>query len=321
MHMDKPKITPRDFFLWAGAMIALYASVFSFISLLFSYIDYAYPDALAYSVDPYSSGMRFAIASLIVIFPLFLLLQRLIRANEEKDPTRRDIWIRRWALVFTIFAASATVATDLVTLINYFLGGDVTMRFLFKVIVVFLVAGGGLLHFLAELWGYWREHRNYVQMVGAGTAILVLVTIVSGFFIMGTPGEIRLQRFDDQKVSDLQNIQYQVINYWQSKQKLPENSHELVDPLSGYTLPKDPQSGQDYGYRITKAPYSFEVCADFNADSKTGSTDASVAQHYGADNTTWQHTAGQNCFERTIDPEKYPPFNTKAVPAVPTPLK
>jgi len=319
--MDKPKITPRDFFLWAGAMIALYVSVFSFISLLFSYIDYAYPDALAYDVDPYSSGMRFAIASLIVIFPLFLFLQRLIRTNETKDPTRRDIWIRRWALVFTIFVAGVTVAVDLVTLINYFLGGDVTMRFLLKVVVVFLVAGGGLLHFLAELWGYWREHKNYVQVVGGGTAVLVLATIAAGFFIMGTPGEIRLQRFDDQKVSDLQNIQYQVINYWQAKQKLPENLGELADPLSGYTVPTDPQSGQEYGYRITKAPYRFEICATFNADSKTGSTDASIAQHYGTDNTTWRHTAGQNCFERTIDPEKYPPFNAKAIPPVPAPLR
>jgi hypothetical protein len=76
------------------------------------------------------------------------------------------------------------------------------------------------------------------------------------------------------------------------------------------------QGGQDYGYRITKAPYSFEVCADFNADSRTGSTDASVAQHYGgAEAETWKHTAGQNCFERTIDPDKYPPINAKTVPA------
>ena len=44
--MDKPKVTPKDFFLWAGAMLSLYVSVFSLLSLIFSYIDRAFPDAL-----------------------------------------------------------------------------------------------------------------------------------------------------------------------------------------------------------------------------------------------------------------------------------
>src|SRR4029077_5474016 len=62
-YMNHPKVTPKDFFLWAGAMIALYSSVFAFIALLFQYINYAYPDPLAYSyVDPFSGGIRIAMA-------------------------------------------------------------------------------------------------------------------------------------------------------------------------------------------------------------------------------------------------------------------
>jgi protein-S-isoprenylcysteine O-methyltransferase Ste14 len=314
--MNTPKITPKDFFLWAGAMLALYISVFSFVSLIFSYVDFAFPDALDYNYDPYSSAMRASIASLVVLFPLALVLLRFIRKGIERDPSRGEIWIRRWALVFTVFLATIGAAVDLITLINYFLGGDLTTRFVLKVAVVFLVAAGFFMHFLADIWGYWNKNPQYARMVGWAAAAVVLITIVSGFFLMGSPSQIRMMRFDDQKVMDLQNIQSQVTYYWQSKQKLPVNSHELEDPLMGFTLPKDPQTSQDYGYRITKAPYSFEVCADFNADSRTGSTDASVAQHYGgAEAETWKHTAGQNCFERTIDPDKYPPINAKTVPA------
>jgi hypothetical protein len=260
--------------------------------------------------------MRASIASLVVLFPLALVLLRFIRKGIERDPSRGEIWIRRWALVFTVFLATIGAAVDLITLINYFLGGDLTTRFVLKVAVVFLVAAGFFMHFLADIWGYWNKNPQYARMVGWAAAAVVLITIVSGFFLMGSPSQIRMMRFDDQKVMDLQNIQSQVTYYWQSKQKLPVNSHELEDPLMGFTLPKDPQTSQDYGYRITKAPYSFEVCADFNADSRTGSTDASVAQHYGgAEAETWKHTAGQNCFERTIDPDKYPPINAKTVPA------
>ena len=311
--MDKPKVTPKDFFLWAGAMLALYISVFTFVSLLFSYIDYSFPDPLEY-MDPYSSAMRASIAALIVLFPLALFLMRIIRKGIERDPSRDDVWVRRWALVLTVFVAAVAGTVDLITLINYFLGGDLSTRFVLKVIIVLLVASGFFMHFLADIRGYWTKNPRYARMVGWGAAAVVLISIVSGFFIMGSPSQVRLMRFDDTKVSDLQIIQSQVTYYWQNKQKLPVSSRDLEDPLMGFALPKDPQSGQDYGYRVTKAPYSFEVCAEFNADSRTGSTDASVAQHYGgAEAETWKHTAGQNCFERTIDPDKYPSLNPKGI--------
>src|SRR4051812_41595941 len=100
--MDKPKITPKDFFLWAMAMIALYSSIFALITLLFSYIDYTFPDALNTFVDPYGSGMRIEIATLLVMFPLFLIIMRFIRKDIIRDPSRKDIWIRRWALYLTV---------------------------------------------------------------------------------------------------------------------------------------------------------------------------------------------------------------------------
>jgi hypothetical protein len=312
--MDKPRVTPKDFFLWAGAMLALYISVFSFVSLIFTYIDYSFPDPLEY-VDPYSSAMRSMIAALIVLFPLALYLMHVIRKSIERDATRAEVWVRRWALMLTVFVAGFAGAADLITLINYFLGGDLSTRFVLKVAVVLLVAAGFFMHFLADMWGYWIKNPQYARMVSWGAAIVVLVSIASGFFMMGSPATVRMMRLDDQKVSDLQSIQSQVTYYWQSKQKLPENSRELEDPLMGFVLPKDPQSMQDYGYRITKAPYSFEVCADFNLASETYDTDKTVARHVGgAEAETWKHTAGQNCFERTIDPDKYPPINQKMVP-------
>src|SRR3989344_4986874 len=148
---NKPKVTPKDFFLWAGAMITLYVSVFAFISLIFSYLNYAMPDALSYySGDPYSSGVSYEMASLIVLFPMFLVLMRLAHRDIERDPSRGEVWIRRWALYLALFVAGATIAGDLITLIMYFFNGDVTTRFVLKVLVVLLAAGGGFLHFLAD---------------------------------------------------------------------------------------------------------------------------------------------------------------------------
>jgi hypothetical protein len=103
--MDKPKVTPKDFFLWAAAMIFFYWSIFALIALLFAYIDHAFPDALVGYVDPYSSGMRFSMASIIVFFPLYLYLMYVIRKDIMRDPSRNELWVRRWLIVLTIFVA------------------------------------------------------------------------------------------------------------------------------------------------------------------------------------------------------------------------
>ena len=316
--MDKPKVTPKDFFLWAGAMIALYGSVISFMMLLFQYINYAYPDPLNYYVDPFSGPIRFAMASLIVLVPLTIVLMRIIRNDIARVAEKADLWVRRWALVLTVFIAGGTVIGDLIALVNTFLGGDLTMRFILKVLVVLFVAGGVFLHFLADLRGYWNANPGRAKTIGLAAGVLVLVAIISGFFIMGTPGQVRLLRFDTQKLSDLQSIQWQVVNFWQQKERLPQSLEELKDPLSGITIPLDPQNGTDYGYRITKAPYSFELCAEFNTESSDsvaqGGKVSTPVYLGGFESENWQHSTGQACFERTIDPERYPPFDKTLAP-------
>ncbi len=305
-------------------MIALYMSVFSLVSLLFSYIEYVYPDALNTYVDPYSGAMRYSIASLIVLFPLLLVLMRVIRNDIVREPLKKDLWVRRWFLVLTLFVAGATIAIDLITLINYFLGGDLTTRFVLKVIVVLLVAGGGFLHFLADIGGYWIRFPERARMVAWGAGAAVLASIAAGFFIMGSPAQIRLYRFDDQKVSDLTSIQWQIVNYYQQKSVLPTTLSDLADPISGFVVPTDPQTQASYTYENT-SNLSFKLCATFNADSRPNSTNqyqyktvpvvARPASPVGSapgpsdlENQTWQHSAGTVCFSRTIDPQRYPPF-------------
>jgi uncharacterized membrane protein len=313
--MDKAKTTPKDFFLWAGAMVSLYAGIVAFITLLFNYINYAFPDPLSYLGDPYLSGIPQQMAVLIVLTPVFLVLMRIIRKEIQADASRAQIWVRRWALFLTVFAAGATIVVDLIVLLNAFLSGEsLTTAFLLKVLVVLLVAGAGFMHFLADLWGYWHEYPSRARTINWGVGLVVVLAILGGFFIVGTPQEARMHRMDQQKVSDLQNIQWQIINYWQQKERLPGGLDELNDPLSGYTIPVDAESGEAYDYLPT-GPTSFKLCATFNL--------AGGAQQMGRDYSypvpvgtkgmdTWEHTAGETCFERTIDPERYPPFTKGA---------
>lgn len=312
--MQSPKVTPKDFFFWLGAIVGLYASVGALIALLFQYINYAFPDPLAYySMDPFSSGIRFSMATLIVMVPVTLFLFRLIRQDIVAIPEKAELWVRRWALVLTVFIFAAVMVGDLITLINYFLGGELTTRFILKVLVVLLVAGGVFLHFLADLRGYWLQNAGRAQMVGYAAGALVIASIVAGFFIMGTPGEVRLIRYDAQKVADLQNIQYQVVNYWQQKQMLPQNLDEIYDPISGMEIPKDPQSMESYRYEKT-GDMTFKLCATFNTEV-TDDRSTPIYDEFGKTGENWRHSTGEVCFDRTIDPDRYPPFE-KPIPVV-----
>ncbi len=314
--MEKTKVTPMDFFLWVGAMITLYASLFAFISLMFEYLNYLMPDPLNYYYsDPYSSGISYEMASLIVLFPTFLILMRLIRRSIQSDSSRGEVWVRRWVVFLTLFVAGATIVGDLITLLMYFFSGDVTPRFLLKVLVILVVAGGAFSHFLADLRGYWDRNPSKARFMTWAVGFLALASVIAGFFIVGTPWEARLYRYDNQKVENLQMIQSQVAYYWQAKEKLPTDLSDLNDPLSGFRVPTDPQTGTAYEYSV-KPPLSFEICATFNAESRPYSTGvrgypfepgypASVAP---GTNGTWEHGGGRTCFARTIDPAFYPPL-------------
>ena len=111
---------------------------------------------------------------------------------------------------------------------------------------------------------------------------------------------------------DLDNIQWQIIEYWRRKEKLPETLDELTNEISGYQAPIDPQTGLPYWY-IKKEENSFELCAEFNLgrDERDSSTRARIPKPLGSRELdwNWEHTAGRTCFERTIDKELYPPYD------------
>jgi cytochrome c biogenesis factor len=221
--MDKPKTTPKDFFLWAGAMVTLYGSIISFINLLFGYINYVYPIAATnYYYSPYDSGISYWMASFIIFGAATILLLRVIHSTIHKDPTRADIWVRRWALYLTLFIAGITILGDLIVLLNVFLSGeDITTRFMLKVAVVLLVAAGAFMHFLADLRGYWSAQPMRANSVAAAVSLVGILTIAAGFFIVGTPWQARQYRLDEQRVGDLQNLQSEILSFYQQKQALP----------------------------------------------------------------------------------------------------
>lgn len=303
---EKPKVTPKDFFLWLGAMAALYMSAVSLILLLHNIIDYSFPSELVRYGDPYSGAIRFAIASLVVMFPLYVWLTRMLHQDIRKNPFKKLLWVRRWLIFITLFVAGATMAIDLIAVINTYLNGEVTVRFLLKALTILVVIGAGFWYYVHELRDTWEKKESLSKAIGAVVALIVTVSIVGSFAIIGSPTAERLYKLDEAKVNDLSLIQSQVLRYWQTTEMLPESLAELSDPLSGVSIPHDPQTDEQYTYRVL-GDLTFELCATFNKESR----ESRVQRPAYDSEENWKHGEGETCFERTIDPERYPLLNEK----------
>lgn len=141
---------------------------------------------------------------------------------------------------------------------------------------------------------------------------IVTIAVLAGFFIVGSPKEERLRRFDAQKISSLQTIQSYIVEYYRAKNELPQNLSLLNDELRGVIVPKDPQTKSNFEYQIT-GDLSFSLCADFNRPSSTLEETMPKSPSYAYPNgpfhdETWTHKEGKACFNRTIDKDFFIPL-------------
>lgn len=316
-----PRTTPKDFFLHLGAAIALYASAIALLNLSFSVINYFLPDRLAGYF--YAGSVAWPISMLIVLVPLLYTLEWLIGRDLARMPEKKELWIRKWRTYLTLFLAGAAIIGDLIALINIYLNGEITGRFVYKVLAVGIVSAVIFAYYILEKSAETRKvARKTLAWLGI---VVVLVGVIAGFAAVGSPVKQRNLRFDNQRTSDLSNIQWRMISYWQSKESLPEAIEDLNDPLSNFIVPTDPADDSSYEY-AKKGETSFELCATFALPSEdlryrgANGTSGSIAvpiptrDYYpmGPDkNDVWSHEAGRVCFERTIDPERYPPIKSK----------
>ncbi|MFA6190443.1 MAG: DUF5671 domain-containing protein [Candidatus Staskawiczbacteria bacterium] len=301
---------PRDLFLHLLAIVTLYWSAITFTTMLWQFINYILPENLGlYNSSGYSLELiRFTVSSLFIVFPLFIIVSWYLNKIYRREAVVRESKIRKWLLYLTLFIAALVVVGDLVAVINNLLGGETTVRFILKALSILLVAG--------FVFGYYFDDvrketpsklgKPFAWVAGA----LVLAAIIGAFFIIGSPNSARLNQFDQQKIYNLQDIQGQVVYYYQRKAVLPNSLSDLDDPISGYIVPIDSQLKTPYEYKIIDAnKLSFELCATFNVPTPENQPTPAYYMEKGIEQN-WNHQEGRACFTRTIDKQLYPLINT-----------
>ena len=304
-----PRSTAKDVFSHLLAIVTLYVGVGAFIALYFQYINIKLPDALQYTGGALDI-IRQSMAGLIVVWPVYILMSWFINKDLKTLPEKQTIGIRKWLLYLTLFITALTIIIDLVTLVNYFLNGEITTRFVLKVLVVLLTAAGVFWYYLWDLRRDNKSDSKIPKIMAWSSMALVLASVVLGFFYVGSPSQQRIVRFDDQRINDLSTIQNELVNYYGQKSMLPATLAGLTSSITGFSAPVDPETKTPYEYR-TKDKLNFELCAIFGASTQGYSSNPKATPvQYPANNSpynqNWNHDAGHVCFQRTIDPTMFP---------------
>lgn len=150
----RPYLSAREAFIYLVLFSTLYVSAFSLGTLVFELINRAFPDP---SVDPAFAlrvsreTIRWSISTLVVTFPVFVYASWRNQRALAADPNRRLSAVRRWLTYLTLFVAAAILVGDVTSVVYNLLSGEITTRFVLKVLTVGTIAGTVFAHLVRGL--------------------------------------------------------------------------------------------------------------------------------------------------------------------------
>lgn len=291
----RPYVSARDAFVYLLLFGTLYIAAFNTGALLFLCINYTFPDA---AVPDHVAGYvrdaaRWALSSLLVAFPVFLYLSASVERRLRRDPVQRRSSVRRWLMYVTVLVAAAILLGDVIALIYNLLGGELTVRFLLKVLAIGAIAGAILGYYLSDLRLADTtpdvERAGRPRLLAAVVIAVVAAVAAGGVFLIGAPSAERMRQLDARRVDGLQQTTLATNVYFQRHGRLPASLEELA--RGGVGAPATDAGLGPFEYRVT-GERTFELCATFQQASADRTP-------YG-ERGFWVHGVGRQCFPQRV---------------------
>jgi hypothetical protein len=143
----------KDAFLYLLSFSTLATWTIGLGSVVFSLIERWIKDPLSPSY-PYAGSyyqMADSLACVIVAFPVYLLTMRYITRQLDTHPEKLESAVRKWLTYIALLIAAGIVVGDLITFLTYFLRGELTARFVAKVLTALVIAGGVFWYYTGSL--------------------------------------------------------------------------------------------------------------------------------------------------------------------------
>jgi hypothetical protein len=280
-------------FYYLLSLVALVFMTLSVGMIAYGIIDKTIPDAVNYfsSID---SQLKFAISALFIATPIFYVLSWLIGRGLQSGELTKDSGIRRWLTYFILFISSLVVLGVLISVINVFLSGELTARFIWKALTVFVISAAVFAFYLYDIRRENPAQPDWaVKIFWWASLTIVLAFFVASWFFVESPTTARARSLDQALLNNISSLETAVNNYYDRYKKLPENLSVLTSDSSIYLDASsllDPDTRVPIVYNKVN-DRSFEFCATFRLDSKADNNNQSVSSYPGDKN----HRAGYQC--------------------------
>jgi len=142
----------KDAFLYLVSFATLATWSFGLGSVMFVLIDHWIKDP--FQQQRYYGGfyqMADALASIIVTFPVYLLVMQYINRELGRHPEKLESSVRKWLTYIALLITATLVVGDLITFLTSILRGELTANFSAKAAVVLAIAGGIFWYYLGAV--------------------------------------------------------------------------------------------------------------------------------------------------------------------------
>jgi hypothetical protein len=312
--LDQKNNAPKFAFFYMLSLVALIFLAVSVGMIIFEIINKKIIDVLQSNNGFSLEALKFAISALVISAPIFYLTSRQIYKSLFAGILDKNSGVRRWLTYFILFIAAIVMLGWLIAVINNFLNGDLTWKFVFKSLTsVGISAAIFFFYFFdirqKEIAG---QKEKLVKIYFYASLSVVVIVFAASLFFIPSPQQTRSIKIDEAILGNFTSIDNAIQTFYQSDGRLPKDLNELKKNFNYITSDnlKDPVTAKDFDYNIVDKK-DYQLCATFQTANKNG-TDRSYPNNLYVDQ--WPHDAGYQCLTQNIKEAQFP----KQVPA---PLK
>ncbi|MFA5124476.1 MAG: DUF5671 domain-containing protein [Patescibacteria group bacterium] len=233
--------------------------------------------------------VKYAIASLIIVVPVYFLAVNLLHRNYKKNKLNHNSGIYRWLTYLMLLVSALTIIGALVRLIFIFLNGEQTWRVALKILTVVAIAAGIFSYYFYDLRRKAYQKYSPTSLVFAIVLVaVVLVELVAGLMIIDSPTVTRNKQLDSQLVNDMTQINYLLEIDYQQDGAVPVDLSaakykNVVEAVKSDQIEYNRQTANE-----------FEFCATFLTDATADNSQSWQGENW------YYHGVGRQCFTKKV---------------------
>ena len=292
---------PKYAFYYLLSLVSLIFMTISLVLIVFQIIDKSIFDALSTGNYFGDSQIRFGISALIISAPIFFLMSTFINKGLRKKDIDIDSSVRRWLTYFILFVSAVIILGSLVGMLNNFLSGEITLRFILKVLFVVLLSALVFSFYLYDIKrSAIKNNDRVLKAFFLASLILVVIIFSASWFFVESPKTARERKIDNIVLNNIYSLENYINIYYEKNKELPDDLLDLRQATGVSFSDKmfnDPETGEEIGYKKL-GEKSFELCANFRTDSYESRRNETYPIYYGDTSKVYVH--GYNCFKGNL---------------------